>query len=43
MSAAGYRTNFKFVTVQGAGHMIPLYKPYFALTMISKFLNDEDF
>ena len=35
--------DFKFVTVQGAGHMIPLYKPYFALTMISKFLKNEDF
>ena len=35
--------DFKFVTVQGAGHMIPLYKPYFALTMISKFLKNEAF
>ena len=36
-------TNFKFVTVQGSGHMLPTFKPHFALTMIKKFLNNEDF
>ena len=36
-------TNFKFATVQGAGHLVPTYKPYFALTMISKFINDQEF
>lgn len=42
--AIDYDTNdFKFVTVQGAGHMIPTFKPHFALTMITKFLNNEDF
>mmetsp|Transcript_100668 Transcript_100668/g.288466 ORF Transcript_100668/g.288466 Transcript_100668/m.288466 type:complete len:265 (-) Transcript_100668:214-1008(-) len=35
--------DFKFVTVQGAGHMVPTYKPLFALTMISKFINNEEF
>jgi len=35
--------DFKLVTVQGAGHMIPTYKPDFALTMITKFLKNEDF
>lgn len=36
-------THFKFATVQGAGHLVPTYKPYFALTMITKFLNDAEF
>merc|ERR1711871_1235348 len=36
-------TGFKFVTVQGAGHLVPTYKPHFALTMITKFLKNEDF
>ncbi len=35
-------TNFKFATVQGAGHMVPTYKPNFALTMISRFLENKD-
>ena len=30
--------NFTFATVQGAGHLVPTYKPHFALTMISKWL-----
>ena len=42
--AIDYDANdFKFVTVQGAGHMVPTYKPYFALTLITKFLNNESF
>jgi carboxypeptidase C (cathepsin A) len=36
-------TNFKFVTIQGAGHLVPMYKPHFALTMITKFINNEEF
>ena len=36
-------TNFKFVTIQGSGHMVPTYKPDFALSMITKFLNDVPF
>lgn len=35
-------THFKFATVQGAGHMVPTYKPGFALTLIEKFLKDEE-
>ena len=35
-------TNFKFVTVSGAGHMVPTYKPGFALTLIEKFLKNEE-
>jgi len=39
-----YDTNgFRLVTIQGAGHMVPTYKPNFALTMITKFLRDEPF
>lgn len=33
--------NFTFATVQGAGHMVPTYKPHFALTLISKWLAGE--
>lgn len=37
-----YDTNgFKLVTIQGAGHMVPTYKPNFALTMITNFLKNE--
>lgn len=36
-------TNFSLVTVQGAGHMVPTFKPRFALTMLTKFLNGEAF
>ena len=33
-----YANNFTFATVQGAGHLVPTYKPHFALTLISKWL-----
>jgi len=33
--------NFTFATVQGAGHLVPTYKPKFALTLISKWLKNE--
>jgi len=36
-------TGFKYVTIQGAGHLVPTYKPHFALTMITKFLKNEEF
>ena len=36
-------TNFSLVTIQGAGHMVPTFKPRFALTMLTKFLNGEAF
>jgi hypothetical protein len=35
-------THFKFATVQGADHMVPTYKPGFALALIEKFLKDEE-
>ena len=42
---AGYVTeyahNFTFATVQGAGHMVPTYKPHFALTLINKWVAGE--
>lgn len=46
---AGYRIKystpgggqFTFATVQGAGHMVPTYKPHFALTMLQNFLKGE--
>lgn len=43
---AGYAVefdNFQFVSINGAGHMVPQYQPAFALTMFKKFLNDEKF
>lgn len=36
-------TGFRFLTIQGAGHLVPTYKPHFALTMISKFLKGTPF
>lgn len=42
--AIDYAVNdFKLVTVQGAGHMIPTFKPHFALSLIEKFLKNQDF
>ena len=35
--------DFTFATVQGAGHLVPTYKPHFALTMISKFLANQPY
>lgn len=48
LQRAGYAidydvNDFKLVTVQGAGHMIPTFKPQFSLTLISKFLKNEEF
>ena len=43
---AGYATGyaqFDFVTVKGAGHMVPTFKPRFALTMFENFLADKRF
>jgi carboxypeptidase C (cathepsin A) len=36
-------TNFTFVTVQGAGHLVPTYKPHFALTMFETFITGGEF
>ena len=35
--------DFAFVTIRLAGHMVPTYKPVFALTFLTKFLKGEDF
>ncbi len=43
---AGYAINydkFQFITINGAGHMVPQYQPNFALTMFKKFLKNEQF
>jgi len=43
---AGYAVTFdkfQFVTVNGAGHMVPTFQPGFAYGLFSKFLNDEKF
>jgi len=38
---AGKDHPFWFATVQGAGHMVPTYKPHFALSLIEKFLKKD--
>jgi len=43
---AGYAVTFdkfQFITINGAGHMVPQFQPAFALTMFEKFLNNETF
>lgn len=43
---AGYAVTFdkfQFITINGAGHMVPQFQPGFALTMFTKFLADETF
>jgi serine carboxypeptidase-like clade 1 len=43
---AGYAVTydkFQFVTINGAGHMVPQFQPAFALTMFKKFLANEVF
>ena len=43
---AGYATTYKdfqFITVKGAGHEVPRYRPVAALTMLRKFLKNETF
>ena len=47
---AGYVVNygkgtkdFKYVTVQGAGHMVPQHKPDFALTLFENFIRGKPF
>lgn len=43
---AGYAITydkFQFITVNGAGHMVPQYQPGYAKSMFDKFLADETF
>jgi len=43
---AGYAVTydkFQFITINGAGHMVPQFQPGFALTMFEKFLADGTF
>ena len=43
---AGYAITydkFQFVTVTGAGHMVPTFQPGFGLELFKKFLNNEEF
>lgn len=43
---AGYAVTFdkfQFITINGAGHMVPQFQPGFALTMFKKFLANEKF
>ena len=43
---AGYAVTFdkfQFITINGAGHMVPQFQPGFSLTMFKKFLNNEVF
>jgi carboxypeptidase C (cathepsin A) len=43
---AGYAVTFdkfQFVTINGAGHMVPQFQPNFSLTMFKKFLKNEVF
>ena len=38
-----YEGNFDFVTVRGAGHMVPTYKPEEAFEMFSTWITGEGF
>ena len=43
---AGYAitySTFQFITVNGAGHLVPLTQPGYALGMFQKFLNGDTF
>jgi len=41
--SAGEAHNFTFLTVKGAGHMVPEFKPVAALQMLQAFFNNERF
>ena len=41
--ATRYAKDFDFVTIRGAGHMVPEYKPDAALVMLRSFLSKEDY
>lgn len=38
-----YENNFDFVSIKGAGHMVPLHRPQATLEFISRFLMAEDY
>lgn len=38
-----YENDFSFVTVKGAGHMVPEFKPVQALAMFKRFINNQPF
>lgn len=38
-----YEHNFDFLTIRGAGHMVPEYKPEAAFVFLSSFLANEDY
>ena len=44
---AGYATifndNFSFITVRGAGHMVPQFQPTYAWTMFQNFVTNTPF
>jgi len=43
---AGYAVTFEkfqFITINGAGHMVPQFQPGYALAMFTKFLKNEQF
>ena len=48
-SVAGYvveydvPTEFTFMTIKGAGHMVPTFRPRESLTMMSRFLAGEPY
>ena len=38
-----YVSNFDFVTIRGAGHMVPTYKPEATFTFLKSWLDGEDY
>merc|ERR1712070_647045 len=38
-----YEKNFSFVTIRGAGHMVPQYRPAQAIDMLDRFINNKPF
>jgi carboxypeptidase C (cathepsin A) len=36
-----YENNFDFLTIRGAGHMVPQYKPKVTFEFLSRWLKDE--
>lgn len=41
--ATRYVTDFDYVTIRGAGHMVPEYKPEAAFVMLQSFLSNQDY